>query len=345
MCGAEDKLGRSQQEAKEKIKRGKVRKALKNVATYLNCAESELTADKEPLGYTNSVFRVARKEERYIYKEYSGKKEGCSELFWQKFFGFPKILKEDKEYRIDEYVQNLSLSRRITRTNGFLIELAGRIASVHKSSPPPTHGLTYLEAMQQASKNICLKLRNTRLYTIFTRIEKKITAIYQESLFLGKMSICHNDLQVGNILLLPDGTIQLIDFEHVSMNLPTVEIANLFLELSTNYQKKGAPVSTSLSLSSPQKTLFHRTYLSQTKPSSTSAITPEQFGVETDKMKGVVCYYWILWATALLVDTPPKTNGFDYFCFIEYRLQYLCEEGLIARTNIKEIKSAIINGL
>jgi thiamine kinase-like enzyme len=54
--------------------------------------------------------------------------------------------------------------------------------------------------------------------------------------------MCHNDLQVGNIIFdsSDGGTVQLIDFEHSGPNIRAYDIANLLCELCFSYSSSAS---------------------------------------------------------------------------------------------------------
>jgi hypothetical protein len=60
--------------------------------------------------------------------------------------------------------------------------------------------------------------------------------------------MCHNDLQVGNIIFSPsgggsDGSVQLIDFEHSGPNMRAYDVANYLCELCFSYEPRSISAS------------------------------------------------------------------------------------------------------
>lgn len=337
------------QEKERKIKRGKEKRALTRMAKHLSCDEKELSLQREVLGYSNVVFKVLHGKEKYLYKEYThgvdgephkGNKNSISEteryeIMWQRYFDFPRILFVCAEYKIDEYVEHENLTRKKITKKETLKELAKRIAQLHISEPLKEITKTYTETLEENRINVCKKVRSRVFTEICKKIEKKINVCNERSPFRQKMRLCHNDLQFGNILLLPDARIELIDFEHVSINDPLIEIANLFNEICTDYKKKGAPVQQKL-LSTNLMLFFLNEYLKHTK----DTITPEEMLQEIESLRAIPCYYWIIWAIKGLLQEK-RNSGLDHFLFITHRLELLREGGLITATNAKEIKKIL----
>ncbi|KAI5184617.1 choline/ethanolamine kinase [Nematocida homosporus] len=330
------------QEKREKKARGIARKAILRTARLLGCNEKDLTAEKEALGYTNAVFKVTKGTQRYLYKEYSQKDhQENTELEWQKFFQFPPILFVSPEYRIDEYIEHFNMSRKMVRDKDVLIKLAKEIGRFHKTVPPEQMAEPFLDLIKKTRERVSKRLRSDRFVDICQKIEGKIQSLLDSSLFFNRPCLCHNDIQFGNILVLPDKTLKLIDFEHVALNYPTVEIANLFNEMNTNYQRKGAPVSTKSLLSPELERLFISEYLKEVK----AKCSVDDFLSEVERMKCIPQYYWILWAINEYLGRSNSKGSFDYFTFMSHRLDLLHKHKLITITSSKEIKKAVLYSL
>lgn len=323
--------------SKKVLKRGKAWRALNRVAQLLNCSESELVAAKETLGYSNTVFKVSKGKQNYLYKEYLPTDgSAAAELEWQKLFQTPRVLFETPLYRIDEYIEHKPGIRRLIRTRSVLESLATAVAQMHATVPPPQLATDYLALMAHKRQLLEKRINHRRFAEICQKLEARFARLYQHSLLAKCYTLCHNDLQPGNILVRPDGQVQLIDFEHVSMNLPTVELANFFNELSSDYSKKDAPFR-AFPLS-PETTLgFIEQYLAQT----TFTCTPAEFLSEVEAMRGVSCYYWALWGISLVLEKKSSNKSLDYFRFVLNKLDYLRASRLLTPTNVKEVKQIL----
>lgn len=318
---------------------GKKGRAIRAVAKYLESPESDVTAKREGLGYSNIVYKVTRGEDSYLYKEYvSDKKSEPYELAWQKYFKSPRILYECKEYRIDEYIAHKKLSKVSVKDPLVIKSIAKELAKIHESKIPVKQNRYYKDILREERALLNKSIDSRRFFEICKKIERKIEGLYKESIFTDSCVLCHNDMQFGNILLLPSDRVMLIDFEHVSINIPTVDIAGFFNEASTNYKARGAPVSDRHFMHTPHAIVFIKAYLKERSIS----IEPGKVLQEIEKVKSVSDYYWFIWAVRILgKDTMQK--GLDYFSFAMNRLEYLQKEGFITRTNLKEMKSLVRN--
>ncbi|KAI5160084.1 choline/ethanolamine kinase [Nematocida ausubeli] len=322
--------------------KGKVKKIIHLVARYLECSPTELVAEREKAGYSNVVYKVSHGDTKYLYKEYLANSRDIKELQWQMFFKSPRILYECKTYRIDEYIDHVALSKSLFKDENVLISLAKALACIHSEKrelPSAEMDIFYLDRMVQERESLNSKIKFVRFMQICKKIEKKINQLYSESLFKDDLCLCHNDLQFGNILILPEKEAKIIDFEHVSRNIPTVEIANLFNEASTNYAARGAPLAKKQHfIQSESAKIFVKEYLRQ----RSNTISVGKFLQEVEKMQSIPHYYWFIWAIQMLLTNKEKSS-LDYFSFAMNRLQYLHRENFITKNNFKEMQCIIRN--
>lgn len=335
----EESGSEKERKIKNPEKKGKAKRAIRAVAEYLRCPETELTAEREGLGYSNIVFKVSKGEKRYLYKEYlDHAKTETAELKWQKYFECPNILFECSRYRIDEYINHTVLSKKTLKTPTVLKNIAKELGRMHRLEPPAGMNRAYMEILKEQRSHLVGIIGNRRFFEICKKIERKIEYLYEESIFRTGLSLCHNDLQFGNILLLPSNTAVLIDFEHVSMNIPTVDIAGFFNEASTNYRVRGAPVSKRHFSCTKYAVIFLNAYLKERDIS----VPIERVAKEIEKVRPVANYYWFIWAVNMLGKENIQ-KSLDYFSFAMYRLNYLQRDGFITETNVKEMKSFVKN--
>lgn len=325
---------------KRKTLRGKGRKAIKAVANYIKCDESELHAEREGLAYSNAVYKVYRGEKKYLYKEYMGTSGSeAAELQWQKYFEMPKILYESAKYRIDEYIEHRPLTKQLVKCPHILRNIAKQVAKIHGAKTPvEIEEKDYFQTIVKERCSLRNKICSSRFMEICNKIEKKIKKLCCESLFKDSLHICHNDLQFGNILVLPTQDILIIDFEHLSTNILTVDIANFFNEASTNYKARGAPVSKNHFMN----TEYARVFLTEYFKERSINISISKVLKEIERVRSIPYYYWFIWAVKILVQEK-KQPGLDYFLFAMQRLQYLEQDNFITQTNVKELRSCIVN--
>ncbi|KAI5189913.1 choline/ethanolamine kinase [Nematocida minor] len=319
--------------------KGKAKRAIKAVAHYLGCSESELSAERQGLGYSNIVFKVSSENNSYLYKEYlSDITLDSFELKWQKHFERPKVLFETSKYRIDEYIEHRVMTKSSLKNPEVLKGIAKQLSAMHSTKTPPGANVYYANLLKDQKNKVASKISSIRFFEICKKIEKKIETLCSNSIFKNSLKVCHNDLQFGNILLLPTNEVVIIDFEHVSLNIPSIDIAGFFNEACTNYRQRGAPLAEKHFLHTEYAKIFLKAYL---KEQGISAPVNKVLK-EIEKVRSVSHYYWFVWAIAMLVKEK-KQASLDYFAFAMNRLRYLQQDDFITSTNVKELRRFIAN--
>ena len=76
-------------------------------------------------------------------------------------------------------------------------------------------------------------------------------SVVNECLPSSPVTFCHNDTYHGNVMMLAEGTIKLLDFEFSCLNHPAFDFANLFAE---TVMEHGQPDSPYFSIAEPMYT-------------------------------------------------------------------------------------------
>ncbi|KAI5172352.1 choline/ethanolamine kinase [Nematocida sp. LUAm3] len=322
------------QEKRRKVPRGKGKRAVERTAELLGCSEKELTCEREPLGYTNAVYRVVHKEKKYLYKEYQAAKEKQdNELKWQRFFKFPDVLIDLPEYRIDKYIDHQRMNKKLLMQKKVLGTLARRVALFHSIVPPESMSYTFLALIEKSREKTCKLIKSKRFQDICMRIEKHVQKSFNEAMFPQTLSLCHNDLQMGNILLLPDKSVELIDFEHVSLNYPCADISNFFNEIETNYQKKGCPIESTSFFRQGLDTYFISEYLKERE----WEYAEKDFLEEIRRMRPIYHYYWFLWGVTSYIRKPNSEEAHGNLLYAINRIEYLKSYNWITASSMREL--------
>jgi thiamine kinase-like enzyme len=126
----------------------------------------------------------------------------------------------------------------------------------------------------------------------------------------------HNDLQEGNIMRLPDGTLQFIDFEYVSYNYSAYDLANHLAEWTNDYSNPDPPYFWYREEDYPSEThrrLFVETYLSERHGHAPAAAAVEAMLRDIARCTLAVHFIWALWGVKNCTSPIP-------FCYLEFTL-------------------------
>lgn len=150
---------------------------------------------------------------------------------------YPPGVDHDSSIRIEEYLNGHALTCKQMRHPDISASVAVSLAEFHynmtaalKDEKHPAklwHRVRtwYSHAIQLDIEGVF------GLQTLLNDVDSLEVALKDESCTM----FCHNDLQHGNIMLLGDGSVQLIDFEYSSFNDVAFDIANHFVEWAADY--------------------------------------------------------------------------------------------------------------
>ncbi|KAI5180726.1 choline/ethanolamine kinase [Nematocida sp. AWRm80] len=314
--------------------------AISRVSQLVGSPKEELSAEIETLGYSNIVFKITSRTSKYLYKEYLNKRNSSEkwEILWQKFLGSPKILFETDQYRIDEYIDHSNLNASLIQDKEILSSIAYKLSQIHILIPPPNMRSTYFEEMVKRRIRVQSILKESIFSEECIKIEESISNRMSTSIFTNSTVLAHNDLQFGNILVLDDKSVVLVDFEHMAINSSVIEIANLFNELSTDYSKKGGPLDKIHFVDRPEAIWFIKEYINIRK----LPITPTEYIQEVKKVLDIPQYYWFIWAIEMILFSEHRTASFDYQSYALKRLKYIQSSGTITTTEEHRLREIVL---
>ncbi len=171
----------------------------------------------------------------------------------------PKLLGINKEQRVEffEYIPGRAASEDDFRDQNILSKIVRSILSIHSSEITLVTQLNPFRKIEkyelEAKRVNPSKMENQgieRIHQEVREIEKRIVRLDRPR------SLCHNDLNPGNFIMTPTGTVRIIDWEFAAMGDPLFDLANFlstlrapstdFLDeagernvLNTYFEKKG----------------------------------------------------------------------------------------------------------
>lgn len=277
--------------------------------------ESVLDHACQATAYSNYVYSVQTENGEYLYKEYADKKaEDCknNEVEIQLQIGFPKILYLGDGFRIEPYYKHTTID-----FSNDLLKIAMALRGLHQTKVQCN--------IDQGNMFDSMLHKSSQLSN-----EKKIQEIantFKEVLAKNELYLCHNDLQIGNMLKI-DGEIKFIDFEYACMGSIYFDIANLFCETMCDYSADSVLVR-SRGYTVEAKKNFLRKYFEKEEIETEFARVHE--------MEGYCHFFWFLWALSSSKDGP--SASFDYKAHAKSRLDHLVELNFLKSDDAKHIQS------
>lgn len=194
-------------------------KIQENIKKYLK--KDKFTLIKEKNAYSHDVYKVETDDKAYIYKEYKQKSITEAKLFKALNKNF---IVDNNRFRIEEYLE--STKPDYLADAQIIVE---SLKEFHNLKVKIRNFFSLLKNLIE--KNKFKKKEKTIINLILKKIKEKHSKLTNE------IKVCHNDLQPGNILIHKNKAV-LIDFEYASLNHPMFDFANIFCEMSCDYENE-----------------------------------------------------------------------------------------------------------
>ena len=152
-----------------------------------------------------------------------------------------RCLHYDETCRIEEYYDGRSLNPEDLKDSTVLKGIATELFRLHQIKPDILPEDTFFELLHKRwtplvrrvledeiqnfpphEQAMCEELRDI--------VTDATASMVQRCLPASPTTFCHNDTYHGNVMVLTDGTINLLDFEFSCVNHPAFDFANLFAE-------------------------------------------------------------------------------------------------------------------
>ncbi len=153
----------------------------------------------------------------------------------------PKCLYYDQDCRIEEFYEGHSLKRTDIFNDNILKKVANQIYQLHQLKPlglPKESFFTLLHTKWGGLASQVLTHQRDKFPENEQEMIEDLTKIYHPDMFKkvekllpkSELSFCHNDTYHGNIMLLSDQRVKLLDFEFSCMNHKAFDFSNFFAE-------------------------------------------------------------------------------------------------------------------
>ncbi|RVD90799.1 choline kinase-like protein [Tubulinosema ratisbonensis] len=275
--------------------------------------KDKFTLKKEKKAYSHNVYKVETDDKDYIYKEYTRRSKTETKIL--EALG-RKFIVDNDEFRIEEYLDS--------EMPDYLVhaKLIGEsLREFHKLNIKIRSFFDLLENL--IKKNNFEEKLEEIINKVYARIKEK-------HLKFNKVTVCHNDLQPGNILIHKNKAV-LIDFEYASTNHPMFDYANIFCEMSCDYSNECALKKELLPSESTKREIlkwYDKNNLEENLSIANELMSSSHF-------------LWYLWARPYIGKN--NNNDFNYINYAISRLTMLKEENILKNEEFNFLKNDLKN--
>lgn len=237
-----------------------------------------------------------------------------------------QCLHYDKKYRIEEFYDGRTLTPLDLKDSKVLRGIAAELFRFHQLQPANLPEQTFFELLHSKWGGLARLVLEERRH-LFPPEEQAMcddlrsiltdeTAMkVQRCLPLSPLAFCHNDTYQGNVMLLANGDIKLLDFEFSCLNHPAFDFANLFAETAMKHGLQDPPY---FSIANPEYTrddisLLIDHYLNcGTLTGDARAIEHDRLVDETEHLIMLSDYMYAMAAIPLAVKPIQKIRFIPY---------------------------------
>lgn len=277
--------------------------------------EPILELELQKTAYSNYVYTVRTRKGVFIFKQYASDNHLQHELevYIQTEIGFPEIVYNDRKHRLEKYAEH-----NVPDWDKHLITIAIALKKFHG----------FRIDCEYSQKDMLNKIMKKN---IDIRNNAGVRKIYEFTVAqIGDKldAICHNDLQIGNMMSIRN-EIKFIDFEYSCKGNSCIDIANLFCETMCDY-KKDFLLSKARGYNPEQRRLFLKIYYGKEDVESELLVIK--------KCEVFSHFYWFLWSRQFVMNGRGPSKTFDYRRYANSRLSHILDAGLISNEEYAQLK-------
>jgi thiamine kinase-like enzyme len=174
-----------------------------------------------------------------------------------------RCLHYDDVCRIEEFYEGRTLKPVDLNDSNVLKRVAAELFRFHRLEPAGLPDRTFFELLHDKWGKLARRVLEDQRH-LFPPEEQQmcdeLSEIFTEETALkvqrclpkSPLAFCHNDTYHGNVMMLTDGRIKLLDFEFSCLNHPAFDFANLFAETVMEHGQLDSPY---FSIAEPSYTL------------------------------------------------------------------------------------------
>jgi len=168
----------------------------------------------------------------------------------------------DRACRIEEFYDGRTLARQDLKESRVLKGIATELHRFHGLEPDGLPDETFFELLHrkwaplarrvlEEDRHLFLPDEQLMCDDLLEILSEETAEMVQRCLPSSALAFCHNDTYHGNVMLLADREIKLLDFEFSCLNHPAFDFANLFAE---TVMRHGHPDPPHFSIAEPEYT-------------------------------------------------------------------------------------------
>jgi thiamine kinase-like enzyme len=163
-----------------------------------------------------------------------------------------RCLHYDETCRIEEFYEGRTLTPADLTDSNVLKGIAGELFRFHQLEPEAIPERSFFELLHDKWGMLARSVLDGQRHLfppdeqvmceeLLDVLNEETAAMVQQCLPTGPMKFCHNDTYHGNVMLLTNGDIKLLDFEFSCLNHPAFDFANLFAETVMRHNQPDTP--------------------------------------------------------------------------------------------------------
>ena len=163
-----------------------------------------------------------------------------------------RCLHYDESCRIEEFYDGRTLTPSDLKDSGVLKGIATELYRLHQLEPDDLPDQTFFELLHDRWGRLGRRVLENQRHVfppdeqimcedLLAILSDETASMVQQCLPSGPLTFCHNDTYHGNVMLLEDGSIKLLDFEFSCLNHPAFDFANLFAETVMQHGQHDPP--------------------------------------------------------------------------------------------------------
>ncbi|MFV1998780.1 MAG: phosphotransferase, partial [Acidimicrobiia bacterium] len=163
-----------------------------------------------------------------------------------------RCLHYDRSYRIEQFYEGLTLNPMDLKRSDVLRGIARELYRFHQLDTDLLPERSFFEllhdkwgelgrAVVEDHRHLFLPEEQAMCEDLCEIFSDETAMKVQRCLPESPMAFCHNDTYHGNVMLLANGDIKLLDFEFACLNHPAFDFANLFAETVMKHSQKDSP--------------------------------------------------------------------------------------------------------
>ncbi|KAL0265794.1 UNVERIFIED_CONTAM: hypothetical protein PYX00_011509 [Menopon gallinae] len=253
---------------------------------------------------SNNVFIVETPGKKLVVKEYKSEVE----IQMLELMGLPKIVHRSESVLVEEYIEHRKAD--FSRDWQEIAHFLGRFHRTHVPFELRTH-----EELVGSIVEGDLAGLDGRVLGVLRKTKAAMDGLLRGASAEAPTysGLCHNDLQLGNILV-TDGGIVFIDFEYSCVGDQLVDIANVFCEVMCDYSCSAFDVSRRWS--PVQRHAFLCEYLGGRDADHQKLLD------RIARLEHFSHFLWYLWGRRSLLQRKSAV-GFSYLRYTQSRLAFL----------------------